>query len=122
MLEQLQQRGKQVLTQVNRVFQVRGQQVIEQVASIAQETTSELTEEAIVAAVDRAINVIQTASQEVRERNIPTENVALEVSVKIMGVVELKMKADVPKSEQVRKDIDEDTNSKLSLSPARDES
>lgn len=97
MLQQLQNRSKQVFAQAHRVFQGKGQQVIEQVASTAQEATSELTEEAIVAAVDRAIDVIQTASKEVRERKIPTENVALEVSVKIMGVVELKIKADVPK-------------------------
>ena len=101
-LEQLQQRSKQVLAQANRVFQGEGQQVVEQVASTAQEATSELTEEAIVTAVDRAIDVIQTASKEVRKRNVPTENVALEVSVKIMGVVELKISADVPKEEQVR--------------------
>ncbi|MDV2994545.1 MAG: hypothetical protein N4J56_004199 [Chroococcidiopsis sp. SAG 2025] len=69
---------------------------------MTQETASDITEEAIVAAVDRAINVIQTASQEIRERQIPTENVALEVSVKIMAVVELKMKADVPKEEQLK--------------------
>ncbi|OWY67932.1 hypothetical protein B7486_29090 [cyanobacterium TDX16] len=75
---------------------------MDRVASVTQETASDITEEAIVAAVDRAINVIKTASQEIRERKIPTENVALEVSVKIMGVVELKMKADVPKEEQVK--------------------
>lgn len=116
MVQQLQQRSKQVFAQAYRVLQGKGQQVIEQVASTAQEATSELTEEAIVAAVDRAIDVIQTASKEVRERKIPTENVALEVSVKIMGVVELKIKADVSKEEQVIKDIDEDINSQLLLS------
>lgn len=112
MLERLQQKIQQILDRANRFFQARGNRVIEQVASTTQKTASEITEEAIVAAVDRAINVIQTASQEVRERKIPTENVALEVSVKIMGVVELKMKADVPKEEQVRKVMDEDANSK----------
>lgn len=99
--EQLQQKSKQLLAQANQIFQARGKQVIEQVASNAQEAASELTTEAIIAAVDRAINVIQIASQEVRERQIPTENVSLEVSVKIMGAVELKINADVAQEEQV---------------------
>ena len=97
MLEQPQQTSQLAFDRVRRFFQVGGNRVIDRVASVTQETASDITEEAIVAAVDRAINVIQTASQEIRERKIPTENVALEVSVKIMGVVELKMKADVPK-------------------------
>jgi hypothetical protein len=105
MLEQPQQTTQQVLDRARRFFQAGGNRVIEQLASTTQETASEVTEEAIIAAVDRAINVIQTASQEVRERKIPTENVALEVSVKIMGVVELKMKADVPKEEQLKENI-----------------
>lgn len=92
-------------------FKARGQQVIQQVVATTEETTSELTEEAIITSVDQAINVIQIAGQQVRERNIPTENVALEVSVKIMGVVELKMRADVPKQEQLRVD----SNGKNSL-------
>lgn len=105
MWERSPQTSQQVADRVRRFFQVGGNRAIEQVASMTQETASEVTEEAIVAAVDRAINVIQTASQEVRERKIPTENVALEVSVKIMGVVELKMKADVPKEEQLKENI-----------------
>lgn len=116
--EQLQQKSKQLLAQANQIFQARGKQVIEQVASNAQEAASELTTEAIIAAVDRAINVIQIASQEVRERQIPTKNVSLEVSVKIMGAVELKMKADVAQEGQVSKVIED--NHTLSPSPCQD--
>ncbi len=92
--EQLRQKSKQLFERTNQIFQTRGQ-IIEQVVSNAQEAASEITTEAIIAAVDRAINVIQIASQEVRERQIPTKNVSLEVRVKIMGAVELKINADV---------------------------
>ncbi len=96
-----------MLARVKQIFPARGQ-VIEQVTSNAQEAASEITTEAIIAAVDRAINVIQIAGQEVRERQIPTENVSLEVSVKIMGVVELKINADVASEKQLDKVIDND--------------
>lgn len=103
--EQIQQKSKQLFAQAKQIFQAR-EQVIEQVASNAQETVSEITTEAIIAAVDRSINVIQIASQEVRKRQIPTENVSLEVSVKIMGAVELKIHADVAPEEQANEVMD----------------
>lgn len=104
--EQLQQQSKQLLGLIKQLFQVRGKQVIEQVVSNTEEAALELTTEAIVAAVDRAINVIQIASKEVRERQIPTKNVSLEVSVKIMEAIELKLHADVAPEEQANKIID----------------
>lgn len=113
--EQLQHKSKQLLAKVKQIFPAKGR-VIEQLTSNAQEAASEITTEAIIAAVDRAINVIQIASQEVRERQIPTENVSLEVSVKIMGVVELKINADVAPEKQLDKVIDDDHK----LSPSQD--
>ncbi|MFW5667502.1 MAG: hypothetical protein ACOC2Z_18525, partial [Coleofasciculus sp.] len=58
-------------------------------------------------AVDRAVNVMQIASKRVIEKEIPTENVSLEVSVNVVGLGELKMKADVPKAREFQKlDVD----------------
>ena len=100
-LENIQKKGKQVIDQVANTAQEKGKQVVDQVKNTTQKKASEISEEAIVAAVDQAVNVLQIASQRVREREMPTENVSLEVSVKLVGLGELKMHADVPKAEKV---------------------
>lgn len=115
--EEVQKKGKQVMNDVLQTAQEKGKQVIDKVTHMTQKNASEITEEAIVMAVDQAINVMQIAGQRVREREIPTENVSLQVSVKIVGLVELKMWADVPKTTEVEEVISNGTgNSKLSIS------
>ncbi|MBD1805390.1 hypothetical protein H6F98_08000 [Microcoleus sp. FACHB-SPT15] len=115
--EEVQKKGKKVMNDVLQTAQEKGKQVIDKVTHITQENASEITEEAIVMAVDQAIDVMQIAGQRVREREIPTENVSLQVSVKILGLVELKMWADVPKATEVEEVISNGTgNSKLSIS------
>jgi hypothetical protein len=115
--EEVQKKGKQVMNDVLQTAKEKGKQVIDKVTHVTQENASEITEEAITMAVDQAIDVIQIAGQRVREREIPTENVSLQVSVKIVGLVELKMWADVPKATEVEEVISNGTgNSKPSIS------
>lgn len=114
--EEVQKKGKQVMNDVLQTAQEKGKKVIDRVAHITQKNASEITEEAIVMAVDQAIDVIQIAGQRVRERELPTENVSLQVSVNIVGLVELKMWADVPKITEVEEVLSNSTgNSKLSI-------
>ncbi|WGV25518.1 hypothetical protein [Halotia branconii] len=51
--------------------------------------------------VNQVINVIEIASKRVREREIKTENVTLEVSVQIVGLIELRMQTDVANTEVI---------------------
>ena len=103
--EEVQKKGKKVMNDVLQTAQEKGKEVIDRVAHITQKNASEITEEAIVMAVDQAIDVIQIAGQRVRERELPTENVSLQVSVKIVGLVELKMWEDLPKATKVEEII-----------------
>ena len=107
-------KNKQVMTSIAHAFKTRGQQVIYQVAETTQEKTSKITEEAIDVAVDQAIHVIQTASQRVRESRIPTENVKLEVSIKVVNLAEVKMQVEVPTREEL---ADANSNQRALLSP-----
>lgn len=100
-LDDLQKKGKQVAERVSHEMGEKGKQAIDKVTQVTQERVSAITEDAIFAAVDRAIDVIEIASQRIQEREIPTDNVALEVSVKITGIAELKIKADVPKAKEL---------------------
>ena len=105
------------MNDVLKTAQEKGKKVIEKVTQVTQKNASEVTEEAIILAVDQAINVMQIAGQRVREREIPTENVSLQVSVNIVGLVELKMWADVPKLTEVEEVISNSVgNSRLSVS------
>jgi len=106
-LQNIQEKGKNVVNQVTHTLEEKGQQVKEQVVNATQDKASDLSEEAITTAVDRAVNVMQIASKRVIEKEIPTENVSLEVSVNVGGLGELKMKADVPKAGEFQKlDVD----------------
>jgi|GEM_PF-2463408 hypothetical protein len=115
--KEVQKKGGQVMNDVLKTAQEKGKKVIEKVTQVTQKNASEVTEEAIILAVDQAINVMQIAGQRVREREIPTENVSLQVSVNIVGLVELKMWADVPKLTEVEEVISNSAgNSRLSVS------
>lgn len=114
--EEVQKKGKQVMNDVLQTAQEKGKEVIEKVTKVTQKNTSEITEEAIILAVDQAIDVMQIAGQRVRERDMPTENISLQISVNIVGLVELKMYADVPKTTEIEEVIPNGTgNSKLSV-------
>ncbi len=110
-LQNLQEKGKNVVDQVTHTLEEKGQQVKEKVVNVTQDKAAELSEDAITAAVDRAINVMQIASKRVIEKDIPTENVSLEVTVNVIGLGKLKMKADVPKAEEF-KNLDVDVTEK----------
>jgi hypothetical protein len=102
--ESIRHKNKQLRERFLQSFRKVRNQVVNRIASGAQKRTEEVTEESTVFAVDRAIDVIEIASQRIRERNISTENVSLKISVKIAGFAELKMQVDVPSSNQAKPD------------------
>jgi hypothetical protein len=99
-----QEKGKQMVVDVTETIEEKSKQAFDRVSDLTQTKATELTEDTVVAAVDRAVEVIQIASDRIREKELPTENVALEVDISIAGIVDLKMKADVPTHEQILKD------------------
>lgn len=80
-----------------------GKEQAGKIVQITKEKASDIAEETILAAVDQALNVIETASQQIRAREIPTQNVQLEVSVSIANLAELKIKVDVPEEGDLQK-------------------
>lgn len=101
-LENVPERSKEVLNSVTDAVEKKGKQVIEKVSHLTEQKASEVTEDAIITAVDQAIDVMQIASQRVRERDFPTEKVSLEVGVNIISVINLKMQTDVPTTGEVK--------------------
>jgi L-lactate utilization protein LutC len=82
-----------------------GKEQAEKIAQKTKEKASDIAEETISTAVDQALNVIEMASQQIRAREIPTQNVQLEVSVNVASLVELKIKVDVPEEGDLQKII-----------------
>jgi hypothetical protein len=99
--ENFRQKNKVLRENFLQSFRKIRKQVVNKIASVAQKRAEEVTEESIIFAVDRAIDIIQIANQRIRERKLPPENVSLEISVKIAGISELKIQANVPKSDEI---------------------
>ncbi len=100
-LDNIPKKSKKLMNQVSNAVEETGKKVVNQVSNLTENKAEEITEDAIIAAVDNAINVLQIASQRVRKENISTERVSLEVSVGITNVAHLKIKTDVPEKNQV---------------------
>ncbi|MGG6265570.1 hypothetical protein ACQ4M3_06140 [Leptolyngbya sp. AN03gr2] len=101
-LDRLQQSGLLMFHSFFRSIWRYSQRTIDKLVHRPKEMISELTEDTIAIAVDQAIHVLEVAGQQVREREIPTENVQLEVGVEIAGVIKLNIKAAVPKSGELQ--------------------
>ncbi|MEC4804035.1 MAG: hypothetical protein SAJ12_00585 [Jaaginema sp. PMC 1079.18] len=97
----LKEKGQQIVAEVSATLEKQGKQAFNRINKLTKTTASELTEEAVIAAVDRAVDAIEIAGKRIRERQIPTENTSLEVDISIGGILNLKIKADVPTAEQL---------------------
>jgi hypothetical protein len=97
--------GGKVLKTLALSTQDAGKEQAGKIAQRTREKATDIAEETISTAVDQALNVIEMASQQIRAREIPTQNVQLEVSVNVASLVELKIKVDVPEEGDLQKII-----------------
>ena len=99
-LENIPQQSKKLMNRVTGAVEKTGKKVANQVSNITDGKVEEITEEAIQAAVDQALDVIQVAGQRVREKELNGERVTLEVGVGVMNVAHLKITTDIPGSKE----------------------
>ncbi|BAY82435.1 hypothetical protein NIES267_19150 [Calothrix parasitica NIES-267] len=104
-LNNISKQSKKVAEDVIDNVKKKSKQVAENISEVTQNKAEDITEEAIVTTVDKAIEIIETASQRVKEKQLTAENVSLEVSLKIAGIAELKMRAHVPTSSGEKSEI-----------------
>ncbi|MBE9045091.1 hypothetical protein IQ255_11860 [Pleurocapsales cyanobacterium LEGE 10410] len=90
-----QQSGK-LINKVTNAVEKTGKKVANQVSNVTNGQAEELTEEAIQGAVSQALNILQIAGDEVRQKDINSERVTLEVTVGVINVAHLKVVTDVP--------------------------
>lgn len=95
-LENIPQQSKKLMNQVTDAVEKTGKKVANQVSNITDGKAEEVTEEAIQAAVDQALDVLQVAGERVREKDMNAERVTLEVGVGVINVAHLKIITDVP--------------------------
>ncbi|MEL7011151.1 MAG: hypothetical protein AAFY50_24425 [Cyanobacteria bacterium J06648_1] len=95
-LDSIPQESQKLMNQVTNAVEKTGKKVANQVSNIANGKGEEITEDAIQAAVDQALDVIQVAGARVREKNLNAERVTLEVGVGVVNVAHLKITTDIP--------------------------
>ena len=98
--ENLSQQSKKIMNQVTNAVEKTGKKVASQVSNITDGKVEELTEEAIQAAVDQALDMVEVATKKVQEREINGERVTLEISVGVVNVAHVKIITDVPEKNQ----------------------
>ena len=94
--ENIPQESQKLVDRVTSAVEQTGKKVAHQVSNLTNGKVEEVTEEAIQAAVDRALDMIQVAGQRVREKNMNAERVTLEVAVSIVDLATLKITTDIP--------------------------
>ena len=95
-LENIPGQSKEIIDTVANAVGKTGKKVAHKVSKIADGKVEEVTEEAIQASVDRALDIMEVAGQRVREKEVNGERVTLEVGVEILGLAHLKITTDVP--------------------------
>lgn len=93
-------KGKEIMNQITNAVEKAGKEVASQVSNLtdgkASEMSKEATEEAIQSAVDKALDVLQVAGDQVREKGINAERVTLKAGVGIPNIAQLEVSTDVP--------------------------
>ena len=95
-LNNLPQKSEKLINKVTNAVEKTGKKVANQVSNVTNGQAQELTEEAIQGAVSQALDILQIAGDEVRQKNINSERVTLEVTVGVINVAHLKVITDVP--------------------------
>ena len=105
-LDNIPQKSQELMNQVTNAVEKTGKKVASQVSDITNGQAQEVTEEAIQAAVDQALDVIQVAGERVRAKNIDAERVTLKVGIGVVNVAHLEVIADVPGSNSSIDEVD----------------
>ena len=95
-MKDISQGSKRIMNQVTDAVEKTGKKVASQVSNITDGKAEEITEDAIQAAVNQALDILQVAGEKVREKNINSERVTIEVGVGVVNVAHLKIITDVP--------------------------
>ena len=98
-LDNIPEQSKEIMDKVANAVEKTGEKVATQVSNITDGKAEEVTSEAIQAAVDQAVDVLEVASKKVREKEINGERVTIHVAVGILNVAELRITTDVPGKE-----------------------
>ena len=85
-----------VLNKITNAVERAGTEVVNQVSSLAEGQSAEVTEDAIQTAVDKALDVLRVAGDQVREKGMNAERVTLRAGVGIPNVAQLEISTDVP--------------------------
>ena len=88
--------GREVIDTVTRAVEKTGKQVAKGVSQLTGGRLEDATEEVIQASVDKALDILEVAGDQVRAKGMDAERVSLQVGVSIAGVANLTITSNVP--------------------------
>ena len=91
--------GREIIDTVTAAVEKTGKKVAQGVSQLTGGRLEDATEEVIQASVDKALNILKVAGDQVRAKGMESERVSLRVSINIAGVAELTVANDVPEDQ-----------------------
>lgn len=98
-MDQITKQGREVIDKVTNAVEKTGKQVVKSVSQLTGGQLEDVTEEVIQESVDKALDILKVAGDQVREKGMESERVSLRVSINIGGVAELTVANDVPENQ-----------------------
>ena len=90
------QQGREVINKVTGAVEKTGKQVAKSVSQLTGGRLEDATEDVIQASVDKALDILEVAGDQVRAKGMDTERVSIQVGVSVAGVAELTITSNVP--------------------------
>ena len=90
------QQGKKIVDQMTTAVENAGKDMATTLSNVTGSASAEATEETIQAAVDKALDVLKIASEQVIAKDVNGERVTLQVGVGIPNIAQFTITTDVP--------------------------
>ncbi|MGB3768627.1 MAG: hypothetical protein WA947_18885 [Phormidesmis sp.] len=95
-MDPITQQGRQVINKVTNAVEKTGKQVAKSVSQLTGGRLEDATEEVIQASVDKALDILEVAGDQVRAKGMDAERESIQVGVSIAGVAQLTLTSNVP--------------------------
>ena len=90
------EQGKKIVNQVTEAVNQAGNDMATAISDVMGTAPEEATEETIQTAVDKALDVLRIASEQVQAKDVNSERVTLQVGVGIPNIAQFTITTDVP--------------------------
>ena len=95
-MDRITKQGREVIDKVSNAVEKTGKQVAKSVSHLTGGRLEDVTEDVIQESVDKALDMLEVAGDQVRERGMDAERISIQVGVSVAGVAHLTLTSNVP--------------------------